>query len=163
LLGEWKQIPNKHPAKVSLHFTMVTDVLRHQLMIFGDYRNSNAIWVYTPAADPDQEGSWEQRQPTGAACPKAQHFPVAYDPVQGVFLLVPDETLERSVTLLYSPDDNRYIRIPGGDMPANHMDYMMAYDSLHHVFLLVRGDWQTPVSVWAFRLDMKALTPPRKH
>ena len=155
--GKWKRIPTENHAKLEMHFTMVTDVRRHQLLVFGDYHNSNAIWVYTPAADPDQEGSWEKRRPSGDSCPKAQHFPVAYDAVQGVFLLVPDNTPDRSITLVYSPDDNRYIRVPGGDMPANHMDYMMTYDPYQRVFLLVRGDWKTPVTVWAFRLDMKAL------
>jgi hypothetical protein len=158
LKGAWKKIPSSHHPDLNMHFTMTTDVLRHQFMFFGDYGNSNAIWVYTPAPNPDQEGSWEKRQPSGDPCPEAQHFPVAYDTVQGVFLLVPDESPERGVTLIYSPDDNRYIRVPGGEMPGNHMNYMMEYDAYHRVFLLVRGDWKSPVTVWAFRLDMKLLS-----
>jgi hypothetical protein len=157
LRGVWKDIPNSHHPDLQMHFTMVTDVLRHQFMIFGDYGNSNSIWVYTPSTNPDQEGSWEKRQPSGDPCPKSQHFPVAYDTVQGVFLLVPHESPERSVTLIYSPDDNRYIRVPGAGIPVNKMNYMMEYDPYNRVFLLVRGDWKSPVTVWAFRLDMKLL------
>jgi len=154
---EWRKIPASQSAKLHIHYTMVTDEWRHQFMFFGDHGGSNAIWVYTPAPDPDQEGTWEKRQPTGELCPKSQHFPVAYDSAQGVFLLVPDENNERAITLVYSPDDNRYIRVPGGEMPANHMNYMMAYDPYHRVMLLVKGTWKTPVTVWAFRLDMKSL------
>jgi hypothetical protein len=158
LQGAWKKIPTHPPANLQMQFTMTTDTLRHQFVFFGDYSNSNTVWIYTPAPDPDKEGKWEKRQPSGDACPKAQHFPVAFDSAQGVFLLVPDEGPDRSVTLVYSPDDNRYIRVPGGEMPAHHMDYMMAYDPVQHVFLLVTGDWKSPVTVWAFRLDMKSLT-----
>jgi hypothetical protein len=155
--GEWKKIPGHNGADLQMHFTMTTDVLRHQFMFFGDYGKSNAIWVYTPSSNPDQEGSWEKRQPTGDPCPKAGSFPVAYDSRQGVFLLIPDESPQRSVTLVYSPSDNRYIRVNGADMPANGMNYMMEYDPYNHVFLLVTGDWKTPVAVWAFRLDMGEL------
>lgn len=59
--------------------------------------------------------------------------------------------------MVYSPSDNRYIRVNGAEMPANGMNYMMEYDPYHHVFLLVTGDWKTPVAVWAFRLDMSEL------
>lgn len=94
---------------------------------------------------------------SGDLCPKDQHFPVAYDKQQGVFLLVPDENQEKSVTLVYSPDENEYIRIMGADMPANGMNYMMEYDPYHRLFLLVTGDWKSPVTVWAFRLNMQTL------
>ena len=41
-------------------------------------------------------------------------------------------------------------------MPAQKMNYMLEYDPYHRVFLLVTGDWQTSVSVWAFRLDLSS-------
>jgi hypothetical protein len=33
------------------------------------------------------------------------------------------------------------------------MNYMMAYDRFHKVFLLVTGDHGKPAAVWALRLD----------
>ena len=62
------------------------------------------------------------------------------------------------MTLVYSPDESKYIRISGVDMPANGMNYMMAYGyPYHRSFLLVTEDWELPVTVWAFRLNMKTL------
>lgn len=136
---------------------MTTDTQRHQLVFFGNYNKSNSIWVYTPEPSPEQQGKWEKKQPNGDNCPKDQHFPVAYDQQQGVFLLLPDENKDKSVTLVYSPDENKYIRIIGGDMPANGMNYMMEYDPYHKLFFLVTGSWKKPVTVWAFRLNMQTL------
>lgn len=153
----WNRIGGDNKTDLSLHFTMVNDSRRHQFMFFGNYTNSNAVWVYTPSPAPDLGGRWEKRQPSGDPCPRAQAFPVAYDSRQGVFLLVPNENPGRSVTLVYSPDDNRYLRVGGAELPASGMNFMMAYDPNHRVFLLVRGTGDTPVTVWAFRLDMNAL------
>jgi hypothetical protein len=152
--GNWIKTAGRHATGLEMHFTLIADVRRRQLLIFGDYRKSNAIWVYTPAVNPDEAGRWEKRQPGGDACPKDDHLPVAYDSQQGVFLLLPDESPQQSVTLVYDPDDNRYIRIHGADMPANKMNYMMEYDPYHRLFLLVTGDGNSPLRVWAFRLDM---------
>ena len=156
-LQQWRKISGPHNTDLSMHFMMTTDTKRHQLVFFGNYNNSNSIWVYTPGLLPEQQGKWENKQPGGDLCPKDQHFPVAYDKQQGVFLLVPDENKEKSVTLVYSPDENEYIRIMGADMPANGMNYMMEYDPYHRLFLLVTGDWKSPVTVWAFRLNMQTL------
>lgn len=156
-LRQWKIIPGKHKTDLTLHFTMVTDTKRHQFMFFGNYNKSNSIWVYTPSTNPDQEGKWENRPPGGDVCPKAEHFPVAYESHQGVFLLVPDESAEKSVTLVYSPDTNTYIKVIGADMPANGMNYMMDYDPYHRLFYLVTGDWSKPLKVWALRLDMQKI------
>lgn len=153
----WRKIPGRHKTDLGIHFMMTTDIKRHQLVFFGNHNNSNSLWVYTPGMLPEQQGTWEKKQPGGDFCPKDQHFPVAYDKQQGVFLLVPDENKEKSVTLVYSPDDNKYIRIMGADMPANGMNYMMVYDPYHRLFLLVTGDWNSPLNVWAFRLNMKTL------
>lgn len=152
---QWKIIPGNHNTDLSMHFTMVTDTKRHQFVFFGNYNKSNSLWVYTPSISPGQEGRWENKQPGGDICPKAKHFPVAYDSHQSVFLLVPDETTEKSVTLVYTPDTNKYIKIIGADMPANGMNYMMEYDPYHRLFYLVTGDWRKPLTVWALHLDMQ--------
>jgi hypothetical protein len=155
--GQWKLVPGNHNTGLTMHFTMVTDTKRHQFVFFGNYNKANSIWVYTPSISPDQEGKWENKQPGGDICPKAEHFPAAYDSHQGVFLLVPDENAEKSVTLVYSPDTNKYIKINAADMPANGMNYMMEYDPYHRLFYLVTGDWEKPLTVWALRLDMQQL------
>jgi hypothetical protein len=157
LQKKWIKTAGRHSIDVEIHYTLATDAMRHQLLIFGNYNGSNAIWTYTPAMNPDQEGKWEKKQPSGDACPKDEHLPVAYDSHQGVFLLLPDESQEKSITLIYSPKDNRYIRVYGAEMPATKMNYMMEYDPYHRLFLLVTGAWDTPVEVWAFRLDLNAL------
>ena len=72
-------------------------------------------------------------------------------------MLVPDESAEKSVTLVYSPDTNTYIKVIGADMPANGMNYMMDYDPYHRLFYLVTGDWSKPLKVWALRLDMQKI------
>ncbi len=153
----WRKVPGEHKTDLAMHFTMTTDIHRHQLVFFCNSNKSASIWVYTPGLWPDQEGTWEEKQPGGDTCPKDQHFPVAYDKQQGVFLLMPDESDTTSATLVYSPDTNKYIRVKGAQMSANGMNYMMAYDPYHRLFLLVTGDKHTPFNVWAFRLNMKTL------
>lgn len=154
---QWKLVPGKHKTDLAIHFTMVTDSKRHQLVFFGNYNKSNSLWFYTPAIISGQEGKWEQKQPTGDTCPKDEHLPVAYDKHQEVFLLVPDENNTTSVTMVYLPDTNEYIRVPGADLPANKMNYMMEYDPYHRVFYLIHGEWPNHPKVLAFRLDIEAL------
>ena len=156
---KWRKTPGQHKTDLTGHFTMTTDTHRHQLVFFGNYNKSNSIWTYTPGLLPEQEGKWEQKQPSGDNCPKADHFPVAYDNHQDVFLLIPDENNEKSVTMVYLPSTNKYIRIKGADMPSNGMNYMMEYDPYHRLFLLVTGGWKSPVTIWAFRLNINALNP----
>ncbi|NMG76015.1 hypothetical protein [Aromatoleum diolicum] len=154
-----------------LHYTMVYDSHRGNFAVFGDYRNSNEVWIYTPGPRPGDEGRWEERQPGGDPAPRSQQFPVAFDRDQGVFLLVPGNTefelqpsgRERALkpksnsTFVYAPDDNRYIRLRDADMPALGMNFMMAYDPRHKVFLLVTGKPAQAPTVWALKLDLAPL------
>lgn len=155
----WRKIPGKHKVGLNMHFTMVTDTKRNQLVFFGNSSKTNQIWVYTPSSLPEQAGVWAVKQVEGNISSKDQHLPVAYDKHQDVFLLLPDKSEEQSVTLVYLPEDNRYISVKGGDMPANGMNYMMEYDAYHHLFLLVTGDKDrgVPLGVWGFRLNMSTL------
>ena len=52
---------------------------------------------------------------------------------------------------------NDYHKLPGADLPAQGMNYMMVYDSRRRVFLLVTGDLQSPPVVWVLRLDLALL------
>lgn len=159
LLQQWKKIPGPHQANLTGHFTMTTDTHRHQLVFFGDYKKTNRIWTYTPGQLPEENGKWEKKQPGGDSCPEDDHFPVAYDSHQDVFLLVPDDA-EKSVTLVYSPATDTYFRVAGANAPANGMNYMMEYDPYHRLFWLITGDWHSPLRVWAFRLNMATLIGP---
>ena len=156
---QWKQAtPERHHE---IHFTMAYDTKHRKLAVFGDYHRTNAVWVYTPGPVAGTRGTWEKKVPGGDACPKDQHFPVAYDQHNGVFLLVPDEPQgpggPRSITLVYDLAANRYTRLPRANLPPLGMNYMMVYDTRHRVFLLVTGDWREPATVWALKLDLGAL------
>lgn len=155
-----------------LHYSLVFDSRRGNFAAFGDYKNSNEVWVYTPGPHPGAAGRWEQRTPGGDVAPASQAFPVAFDRDQGVFLLVPANTTSETLdngrqrhrpgktnsSFVYDPDANRYIRLPEADLPALGMNFMMAYDPRHKVFLLVTGKALEAPSVWALKLDLRRLT-----
>ena len=166
---EWTKISTK--SHHQMHYSMVYDSRRGNFAVFGDYRNSNEIWIYTPGPRPGAEGRWENRKPDGDSAPRSQHFPVAFDRDQGVFLLVPGNTrvelqpdgrervlpVRSNSTFVYDPDGNRYLRLHGADMPALGMNFMMAYDIRHKVFLLVTGSASEAPAVWALKLDLAGL------
>lgn len=155
-----------------LHYSLVYDSRRGNFAVFGDYKNTNEVWIYTPGPRPGEAGRWEQRQPGGDAAPPSQAFPVAFDRDQGVFLLAPNNTTaatldngqERSragkshSTFVYDPERNRYTRLPEADLPALDKNFMMAYDTRHKVFLLVTGKASEPPTVWALKLDLGRLS-----
>jgi hypothetical protein len=153
------------------HHSMDYDAKHEKLVVFGDYHNSNSVWVYTPGARAGDKGTWEEKTPQGNSCPPGQHFPVAYDSEHGVFLLVVDNipfTMDQkgrrkpmgrarsSSTFVYDLGRNRCVRLPDADLQPLGMNYMMAYDRFHKVFLLVTGDHSKPAAVWALRLDWPA-------
>jgi hypothetical protein len=179
--GIWELLPggNAHASWVKaskeshhqMHYSLVYDNRRGNFAVFGDYRNSNDIWIYTPGARPGDSGRWEKRSPGGDAAPPSQTFPAAFDRDQGVFLLVPGDTTFETLpngqeharaprsnsTFVYDPDANRYLRLPDADLPALGMNFMMAYDTRHKVFLLVTGKALEAPTVWALKLDLAAL------
>jgi hypothetical protein len=140
-----------------IHHSLEYDARRRLFAVFGDYRNSNAVWLYRPGWRPGQAGVWEERRPGGEAPPPSQSFPVAYDADHGLFLLVVDDAKgaagRRARSYVYDVDANRYARLPHADMPALGMNYNLVYDSRRKVFLLVTGGWQTPPVVWVLRLN----------
>jgi hypothetical protein len=123
---------------------------------FGDWGNTTKVWLYWPGKQIGQLGRWEEREPTGDACPPSQAEPLAYDKRAGVFLLI-----AKGVTCAYDPDANRYIVLPDAKIPPLErpyaMSYHMIYDERHDVFLLVTGEWNAPAVVWALRLDLSAV------
>ena len=78
-------------------------------------------------------------------------FPVAYDLRNGVFLIIP-----AGVACVYDVGSNRYRRLPEADIQIG-MNYMLAYDIYHEIFLLVTGTWRRPPVVWALKLDLTVL------
>ncbi len=163
---EWKKATGESHHK--MHYTMDYDTRHKKFVVFGDYDNSNAVWTYTPGARAGERGTWEEMAPEGTSCPPGQHFPVAYDSDHGVFLLVVDNVAyvkdqkgrlkptgraRSSSTFVYDLDRNRCVRLPSADLGPLGMNYMMVYDRLHKVFLLVTGTRGAPPAVWALRLD----------
>jgi hypothetical protein len=155
----WRQATKeKHHG---IHFNMAYDSKHRKLAVFGDHRNTNAVWIYTPGEQAGDEGSWQKMIPGGDTCPEDQHFPVAFDDDNGVFLLVPDNRpasgqgkAESSSTFVYDLSENVYLKLPDADLEPLGMNYMMVYDPSYKVFLLVTGDWKEPPIVWALRLDL---------
>ena len=162
---EWKKATGENHHE--MHYTMEYDAKHKKLVVFGDYYNSNDVWVYTPGARAGDKGTWEKKTPQGEPFPPGQTFPVAYDSDHGVFLLVVDNTpftedkngrrkptgrAQSSSTFVYDLGRNRCARLPGADLRPLGMNYMMAYDRRHKVFLLVTDDHGKP-EVSALKLD----------
>jgi hypothetical protein len=164
---EWERASEENHHKI--HYTMEYDAKHRKFVVFGDHRNSNAVWTYAPGARAGERGTWEKKAPPG--CHAGQHFPVAYDSEHGVFLLVVDNTpylaegggqrkptapARSSSTYVYDLGGNRCIRLPDADLQPLGMNYMMVYDRFHKVFLLVTGDHRKPAAVWALKLGWPA-------
>lgn len=161
---EWKRAtPERHHR---MHFTMDYDLRHRKFVVFGDYHNSSEVWAYAPGARAGERGTWTRQQ--AASCPPGQHFPVAYDSARGVFVLVVDDTpyaedskgrrkpvarARSSGTYVYDLGRDHCTRLPGADLPPLGMNYMMVYDRLHRVFLLVTGDHGKPAAVRALKLE----------
>lgn len=163
----WRHISKgrHHP----LHINMEYDALRRKFFVFGDHKTCD-VWSYTPSFNPGEAGQWEQNASKGIWCPIGQHFPVAYDKENGVFLIVVDNSQrvdkrsnstkqepESSSTFAYDPKTHTYHKLKEADMQPLGMNYMMVYDRIHKVFLLVTGDWRDPPTVWALRLNVVSL------
>jgi hypothetical protein len=163
---QWKKVNGERHHK--MHYTMDYDARHKRFVVFGDYHNSNAGWTYAPGARAGDKGTWKKKIPHVDPCPPGQHFPVAYDSEHGVFLLVVDNTpyvedkkgrrkrtarARSSSSFVYDLGTNRCARVPGADLQPLGMNYTMAYDHYHKVFLLVTGNHAKPVAVWALKLD----------
>jgi hypothetical protein len=174
--GVWEIGPDRDVWKKAtdqsfhgIHYVMEYDTKHMRAVVFGDWGGSNEVWVYTPGREAGYKGHWEKRIPIGDNCPKDEHFPLAFDNDNGIFLLVPDnkeyeisqtgKTGKRrpknSSTFVYDLGKNRYYKLPKGDLGPLGMNYMMTYDKFHEVFLLITGDYKIPLTVWAMRLDLK--------
>ena len=166
--SEWRKATSESHHQI--HFNMVYNPIYHIFAVFGDHRDTNDVWIYTPGANAGDKGKWKKRIPKGDFCPRDQHFPVAVDGTTGLFLIVPDNTVcteekgrqkcmgaTSASTFIFDYENNVYRKIPGADMPSQKMNYMMVYDSFHEVFLLVTGDAKEPLTVWAFKLKMAEL------
>jgi len=154
-----------------LHYNVEYDSKRNVLAVFGDFRPTNDVWIYKPGPAAGNSGQWEKKSPGGDPCPRGQHFPVAFDSDNGVFLIVPDnvehtkneggqtrgQSPKSSSTFVYDPGANRYTRLPKADLEPLKMNYMMIYEPRHKVFLLVTGDHSEPATVWVLRLDLSSL------
>ncbi len=136
----------------TIHYNLEYDRIHHVFAVFGG--KTDSVWLYRPDLLPGRPGRWERRDPTGDPCPADEAFPVAFSPHLGQFLLLPrDPRRQGRVACLYDVATNRYRRLPSADLPiADTMNYMMTYDPVRRVFLLITGDWRRPLTVWALRL-----------
>ncbi len=146
-----------------IHHSLEYDPVRGLFAVFGDHRKTTKVWIYRPGPRAGDPGSWEEREPGGDVPPASQTLPVAYDPTQQLFLLCVDRVAPRGPgsgvadTYVYDVDSNRYRRLPMASVERLDMNYDMIYDSRRGVFLLVTGDWRTPPTVWALRLNARLL------
>lgn len=158
----WKKVKVSKPHQI--HHSMAYDPLNHQIAVFGDYSNSNDVWIYTPGSFAGSAGSWDKRTPKGDYCPPDQTIPVAFDKKSGVYLLVVnneknsstatnDSMRDSSSTFIYDPIENTYRKLPEGSIQTARMNYMMVYDAKRQVFFLVTGNWNEAPIVWTLRLD----------
>jgi hypothetical protein len=156
---QWRKA--KSGRQHSIHHTMVFDSRRSELVVFGDRGDSRDLWIYTPGKNTGDAGTWAKRDPGGDDCPADQHFPVDYSEHDDVFVLVLDERRagqpDRAVTCIYDPRTNLYHRLEDTELPAQGMNYMMAYDTKGKRFLLVTGNHARPTIVHALRLDLQRL------
>jgi len=146
---EWRKAGG---SRHEIHFNMAFDSANRKLVVFGDFKGSRDVWVFTPGQYAGQMGNWEKRTPIGNDCPSWQHYPVAYDAKNKIFLIVP-----KGVTCTYDVATNKLTRLPDLQINVGKMNYMMAYDIYHEVFLLVTGDRHRPPVVWALKLDPSVL------
>lgn len=154
-----------------IHFNVAYDSLHKVFAVFGNHHNTNEVWVYIPGLVAGDKGIWEKKIPGGDLCPKDQHFPVAFDNDNGVFLIVPDNMRftkddqdrikslppESASTFVYDYKKNKYTKLPVGDLFPQKMNYMMVYDSTIKVFFLITGDHKKPLTVMALKLDLTQL------
>jgi hypothetical protein len=161
---EWKKATG---GKHQIHYSMVYDSKRKNFAVFGDYHNTNAVWIYTPGSGAGAQANWVKKEPDGDFCTPDQAFPVAYDRDNDVFLLITRNRkklidkkgrvkwgkAKSSSTYIYNPDTNKYHKLLDEDMTTLRMNYMMTYDRFHKIFLLVTGDWRKPAEVWALKLE----------
>ncbi|HEB77573.1 MAG TPA: hypothetical protein ENI90_03480 [Methylothermaceae bacterium] len=136
----------------NIHYNLVYDRIHRVFAVFGG--KTDAVWLYWPDILPGRPGRWEQRRPDGDRCPADEAFPAAFSPHLGRFLIMPrDRKKQRRLACLYDVISNRYQRVPSADLPSvDTMNYMMVYDPIRRVFLLITGNWHRPVTVWALRL-----------
>lgn len=155
--GEWRQASGE--GHHDLHHTLGYDSRRGDLYAFGGYTRTNEVWRYRPGAAAGERPAWTKLRPAGDPCPPYTTVPVAYDASNGVFLLVVDMPAPSrqgrataASTFVYDPEANAYSKLPEAGLDAVAMNYMMAWDRNHGVFLLVTGR-DGVVTVWALRLQ----------
>jgi hypothetical protein len=147
-------ITGSAPRIGSIHFMLEYDVKNHVILSFGDYKGSDKIWAYAPGDVPGVAGKWLLQEPEGDTIPADEHYPVAYDASQGVFLLVPDGP-ESAETYIYNYSAGTIRHLSSAHLPGKlRMNYKMIYDPRHRVFLLITGNWDKPTTVWALKLDL---------
>lgn len=146
-----------------IHYNMEYDTKNKEFVVFGNSKLTNTVWSYKPGINVGDKGTWTKHNSTGDIPSPDQHFPVAYDPDNAVFLLLPHNYVPNTngdgkirtgtaSTYIYDLSKSLYTKIPTEEIAIDKMNYMMAYDTTHKVFLLVTGDWDSVPTVWAFKL-----------
>jgi len=159
--GTWQKVAV--PAHHSMHHTAVFDTRRGAMFIFGAYRATCEVWRYQPGPVAGAAGTWSSTKPGSGPCPVLSSAPVAFDGKAGVFLVVANHAASEgsrataASTYVYDPEQARFMQLPEADLPAIGMNYMLAWDPRFSAFYLVTGRHDTPVTVWALRLDRTRL------
>lgn len=74
------------------HQKLVYDERHGNFVVFGGNRSSREVWIYTPGAEPGASGAWQKRVAGGDSCPVDSDPAVAFDPDDGVFLMILDDS-----------------------------------------------------------------------
>ena len=149
-------------APECLHRNMAFDSWRRHIYLFGSYQRTCKVLRFDFGFVSDRPKEWEELSPGGDHCPPYGSVPVAFDEKLGVFLLVVDEPgsskdqkPSTAKTLVYKPETNTYETLPGAQLPAVGMNFMMAWDKIHEVFFLLTGSWKDGMTVWVLKLSEK--------
>ncbi|GEM_PF-5218767 len=140
-----------------IHYNLEYDSNMKAFVVFGDFHGpKEGVWVYYPGPRVGTSGRWQQYSPEGdKECHANEALPVAYSTFLGKFLLMPrDHQNNLRIACLYDASTHYFQRIPSADLVTEQkMNYMMVYDPSHQVFLMVTGNWKTPIKVWALKID----------
>ena len=143
--GSWNKVGRE--TYYAYHTNAVYDSGRQRFVIYGANDKRDAIYVYVPGDDRARE------MPTpGVRPPGTQHQPMAYHDRLGRVVVLIDGA-DRASTWTYDPSADRWQRIEGADFPFPvGMDYMMQYDPVNDLLVLVASPEGEETSVWVLRL-----------
>ncbi|WP_321528184.1 hypothetical protein [Sedimenticola selenatireducens] len=147
--GGWSKVVKKGPY--AYHTNAVYDQKNDAVVIFGNNKNSNDVWIYRPETE-----QLKRQSTAGIRPPGTQASPLAYHAGVGqVVALVddPDQDAQVAQTWMYDTALDRWERLPEGDFPYRlGMNYNLQYDNLNNLLVLAANAPKEAISVWVLRL-----------